>query len=280
MDRLGLIGHPVGHSMSQVMHSRVFREMEINAEYGLHDVLPEELGFFMKDAGEKFSGLNVTIPHKVEVMQYLDGLSREAELIGAVNTIKYSDGVSRGYNTDGIGFVKSLAHEGVDVAGKRILIVGAGGAARAISFQSILEGAEVTICNRRQEMQMAENLASEIREKTGRKAEALPLDRDTLKEQIPKADILAHATPVGMHPNKDSTLIPCELVREGLVVADIVYNPVETRLLREAGQAGAKIVSGVGMLVHQGAQGLRIWLGIEPPVESMYKAVLENLGSK
>jgi len=263
--------------MSKVMHEAVFRKLGVSASYELFDVESGGLKSFIEGAREGFTGLNVTIPHKVSVIDFIDELSEVAELIGAVNTVKFEDGRAFGFNTDGIGFVESLRHEGVGVCGKNVLILGAGGAARAITFQSILEGAFVSLSNREEEKQMAVDLASEACGKTGGSVLVVDMDLESLKSHLAGVDILVNATPLGMHPRTEVSVIDAGIIPEGVVVVDIVYNPVETKLLREAGARGLKTVSGVGMLVHQGAEAERIWLGIEPPLETMYKAVLTAL---
>lgn len=275
--QLGLIGHPVEHSMSPAMHNRVFDELSVPYRYGLFDVDSAGLGDFIDKIKEDMIGINVTIPHKVTAISFLDEISREAELIGAVNTIKFEGGRVLGYNTDGVGCVKALSEEGVDVKGKRILIIGAGGAARAIGFQATLDGASVSLSNRMEEKQMATNLAEDIMDKTGETIDVIDLEPEVLKARLLEFDVLVHATPVGMHPNVDGIIIPPEILPEDLVVMDIVYNPVETRLLAEAAGRGCTVVDGVGMLVNQGAASEYIWLGIEPPVEIMREAVYEQL---
>jgi shikimate dehydrogenase len=280
MKKLGLIGHPVSHSMSQVMHTAVFNELGLDASYELFDVLKEDLAEFIGKAKGEFVGLNVTIPHKVDVIEYVDELSKEAELIGAVNTLKFEGDVVRGFNTDGIGCVKSLIEEGVEVKESNVLILGAGGAARAISYQCVLEGAKVSLSNREQEKQMAVDLANEINSKTGETVIVVDMDDESLINALKDVDVLINATPVGMHPNTESVVIPTSIIPDGVAVMDIVYNPVETKLIRDLSKRGLKTVSGVGMLVHQGAQALRIWLDIEPPVDLMMQEVLKKLAAK
>ncbi len=275
MRLFGLVGHPVGHSMSPVMHNASFKHLGLPYRFSLFDVGEDELSAFISAARTEMQGLNVTIPHKVSVMACLDSVSREAELIGAVNTIQFKDGKALGFNTDGVGCVRSLRERGVEVSGSSVLVLGAGGAARAIGFQMALEGADVRIANRSRDK--AEKLAEEIASKTKRGCRALTIEEKTLARELAGIDVVVQATSVGMHPNTEDVLIPPRILRRGLVVMDIVYNPVKTRLLREAEKAGCKTIDGVGMLVHQGAASERIWLGVEAPVEVMRKAVYEKL---
>jgi len=274
---LGLVGHPVEHSMSPAMHNAVFERLGLSYKYGLFDLLEEELEGFIEKAKDEMIGVNVTIPHKVNVIPFIDKLSREAELIGAVNTLKFEDGLVLGFNTDGLGCVKALDEAGFPVKGKRVLILGAGGAARAISFQAVLEGATVSLSNREEEKQMVLDLASELNGKTQSKVRVVDMVDEVLASELSNTDVLIHATPVGMHPREDGIVIPSKLIPKEVAVMDIVYNPLETRLLREAKNRGCPTISGVGMLVHQGVECGKIWLGIDPPVDVMKKVVIQAL---
>lgn len=275
--QFGLVGHPIGHSLSQAMHGAAFDQLGLDHQYDLFDVIKEDLGLFMKNAKEKgMIGCNVTIPHKVEIIKYMDELSNEAELIGAVNTIKFGKKVM-GYNTDGIGCVRALNEAGIDLKDKRILLLGAGGAARAIGFQCTLEGASVSISNRESERYMAEDLSLELEKKLKKPCPVITMDDKTIEKELKSSDILINSTPVGMNPNVDQSVIPEKIIPKNIAVMDIVYNPIKTKLLKAAKKRGCKTVSGVGMLVHQGAESERIWLGVEPPVKLMYKVVEERL---
>ncbi len=255
---VALIGNPVEHSLSPIMHNAVFKEFGMNYVYLAFKVDREKL----KDVVNCFKALeinfNVTIPHKIEVMKYLDDISKEAELIQAVNVVKIDNGKAIGYNTDGIGALKALK---IDVKDKNVLILGAGGAARAIAFQLALNRANVYISNRT--FEKALKLSDEIRRKTGAKSFAIPLDRKILREKIKEMDIVIQATSVGMYPNINETLLYKEDFKKDLIVMDIVYNPLETRFLKEAKKAGAKTIDGLGMLIYQGIESLKIWFGIE-----------------
>jgi len=272
---LAVIGHPIGHSLSPLMHNTVFNELNINSVYLAFDIKPEDIGRFVEGAGAMgIVGINVTIPHKVGIMKHLDEISREAELIGAVNTVRFGDKI-KGYNTDGLGCVRALQESGEEIAGKNIFIIGAGGAARAIVFQCVLEGANVTITNRTEEMFMAEDLSADIKNKLNKIIPVIDFDNEAIADALNNSDILIHTTPVGMFPNVDNCIIPGEIIPPHLTVMDIVYNPVETKFLKLAAGNGCKIVPGIGMFVHQGAEALKIWFpGIEPPVDLMKKVVM------
>jgi len=270
---LGVIGHPIEHSLSPAVHRAALRELGLDYRYDKFDVKPEELENFVNDARENFLGFNVTIPHKVGIIDFLDNLSKEAELIGAVNTVKFDDNSATGFNTDGIGALRALEEAGEQVNGREVLLLGAGGAARAIAFQLAMEGAEVSICNRTREK--AEELAGDVEGKLNKEVKILDFP---LKEKSDEFDILINTTSVGMSPDTDKSPLPGELLRPALTVMEIVYNPLETKLLREARSIGCKTIDGAGMLVHQGAESLRIWLGVDAPVETMRRALLEELG--
>jgi len=280
--RFGVIGYPIKHSMSAFMHNAVFKELGLPYSYKKFEVAPEKLGEFVNGEGAKLDGFNATIPHKVALLKYMDEIDDLARLIGAVNTVKIwhekmEDGNERirkkGFNTDAIACIRVLKENGIDAKGLRVLLLGAGGAARGIAFQLALSGADLSIYNRTKER--AEELIKEIKSKTGKEIKLI--DDEKLKEEIGNSDLLINCTSVGMHPKVDEMPIPADYLHEKLVVMDIVYNPVKTKLLKTAEEKGCKTIDGVGMLVHQGAEALRIWLGIEPPIETMRKAVIENL---
>ena len=272
-----VIGDPIEHSLSPAMHNAVFKELGLNCAYAAFRIAPENLGSAIKGMGAmNFGGANVTIPHKVNVIDFLDKLSEEARIIGAVNTIKFGEKLI-GYNTDGYGALRALRSSSADPNGKNIIILGSGGAARAIAITLALKGeiASLTILGVVEEE--FRTLVDDINKGTKIRAAGKMMTDETKKEEITKADILIHCTPVGMHPKTNETLVTRDMLRKGLVVMDIVYNPLETKLLREAKKAGAKTIGGIEMFVNQGAEAERIWLGIDAPVELMRRAVLKEL---
>ncbi|MDI6810264.1 MAG: shikimate dehydrogenase [archaeon] len=266
----GVIGDPVAHSLSPVMHNAAFEELGMDAVYLAFRVSMDELGDAIRGAKSLgISGLNVTIPLKEQALLFVDA-EKVAKKIGAINTIDFSSGTAVGYNTDGIGSLKVLKETVGEIKGKNVLILGAGGAAKAISFYLDAEGAKVTVANRTKER--AVQLASKLSN-----ADAIGLDIE-LKRHIKDSDILINATSVGMHPHDNATLVNADMMHPDLVVFDIVYNPMETRLLKEATRAGVKkIINGVKMLVYQGAASFQIWTHEEPPIEVMEKAVTDAL---
>jgi len=276
----GLIGDPVEHTMSPVMHNAAFRETGIDYLYVPFRVKKEELDKAIEGMRAlNIKGLNVTIPHKVAVLQLLDKLDPLAEKIGAVNTIVNDDGVLSGYNTDATGFLQALLEREIEPKGKNVVILGAGGASRAISFILADRGAHLVILNRLLELDWAEELAKRISQIFSRKVEALELNKENLTRVLEKTDILVNATSMGMSPNIDETPVTADLLKPGLIVYDIVYNPAKTRLLREAEAAGAKTIGGVDMLVWQGALAFEKWTGRKAPVELMKEEAIKLLQS-
>ena len=271
---VGLIGHPVEHSFSPPMHNAAFKALDMDYAYVAFDVDPSDLKSAIEGAQSlNIKGFNVTIPHKIEVMQYLDELDEVAELIGAVNTIDFKN--LKGYNTDGIGAIKAI-EEVSPVKDKNIIVAGAGGASRAISFYLAKYGAgSITVLNRNEDK--AQSLAGDIL--------ASDLIDDVKSDSISKissclkdADILVNTTPLGMHPNVEGSVASSDDMHENLVVFDAVYNPHETLLLKEAAKAGAKPVYGIKMLLYQGAESFKIWTGSEPPIDVMENALKQYLG--
>ncbi len=277
----GVIGDPVEHTMSPVMHNAAFRELGLDYVYLPFRVRKEELDKAVEGMKAlNMRGLNVTIPHKVAVMPLLDELDPLAKKIGAVNTIVNDGGRLRGYNTDADGFLQALLEREIEPKGKSVVILGAGGAARAISFILAERGARLAILNRKQELDWAVELAQRISAEFKEGVDALELNEENMAGVLGEADILVNATSVGMSPDSDRTPVPAKLLRPGLVVFDIVYNSVRTRLLQEAGQVGARTIGGLEMLVWQGALAFRKWTGREAPREMMQQKAIEALGNE
>ncbi len=271
---LGLIGDPVKHTLSPYMHNAAFESLNLDYVYVPFHVKKNELKAAIKGASSlEIKGLNVTIPHKTEVMKYLDVLDGTAELIGAVNTIKFDEKI-KGYNTDGLGAVRAI-EETSTVRGKKIVILGAGGASRAISFQIILSGAgRVIIANRTLEKGFL--LKKNLVEKLDADVEAIDLG-EKLNDELKDADILINTTPIGMYPNiHQKPLVTSEMMHENLIVNDIIYNPLQTGILREAVKANAKTVTGVKMLIYQGIESFKIWTDVEPSV-NVFKEALNKV---
>jgi shikimate dehydrogenase len=273
----GVFGDPIGHSLSPAMHNAAFSALGMDSVYHAFRVKPEKLEKAILGAEAMgFGGLNLTVPLKEAALK-LGCIKPDplAEKIGAVNTIVFGkNGEIKGYNTDGLGAKQALQDAAVEIKGSKIVVAGAGGAARAITFQLVAEGAEITIINRTEEraIELAKDISATA---LSGKVEGRGLSK--LKDVLQDASVLINTTTLGMHPNTDTAIATAEDLHPGLTVFDIVYNPLETRLLREAKASGAKTVSGVLMLVYQGAEAFRLWTGIEPPVELMKKTVMEVL---
>jgi shikimate dehydrogenase len=265
MDVYGLIGNPVGHSLSPPMHEAGYETLCIDAKYVTFEP-PADEGAAAVSAAEKLgvSGLNVTIPFKQDVLDAVDP-DPLAERIGAVNTIDFTGDRPRGYNTDAVGAVRALSHHGVELSGTAV-IVGAGGAGRAVSFGLAEEGMDVQIANRT--VSKATDLADSVPNASGHGLDALP-------ELLSDADVLVNCTSVGMDENE--TPVPTETLHGDLAVLDAVYSPIETRLLTDAAEAGATTVDGAWMLLYQGIEAFERWTGEDAPVNAMNEALRAEL---
>jgi len=272
----GIIGDPVEHSLSPAMHNAAFQELHLDFVYVAFRVRKDELREAILGAKSlDIKGLNVTMPHKNAVMKYLDEIDPTARSIGAVNTILNDEGRLRGYDTDGIGALKALKENGISLDGKKLLLLGAGGAGKAIAFHAAQEVEELKILNRT--AQKAKDLAEVLRKNFGKKIGGNSLSAKTIKKELEDADIVVNATSVGMYPTDDQSLIDPSWLRPNLCVMDIVYNPIETKLAKDARFVGAKVVSGVEMLVHQGAASFEIWTNRPAPIKVMKQTILNKL---
>ena len=275
----GVIGDPIEHTMSPAMHNTAFEKLGLDYIYVPFRVRAEELASAIEGIRAlNIRGMNVTIPHKVSVIPLLDKLDPLAEKIGAVNTIANYDGMLTGYNTDATGFLQALLEHGIEPGGKNMVILGAGGASRAISFILAERGAHLVILNRKLELDWAEELAKSISQTFNRETKALEHNEENLSVSLEKAYILVNATSVGMSPDTDGTPVPTRLLQPGLTVFDIVYNPLKTRLLREAEEAGSQTISGINMLAWQGALAFETWTNCKAPIELMRQKAIEALG--
>ena len=271
---VGLIGHPVEHSFSPPMHNAAFDALGLNYAYVAFDVNPNDLQSAIEGATSlNIKGFNVTIPHKIEVIRHLDELDEVAGLIGAVNTIDFKN--LKGYNTDGIGAIKAI-EEVTKVKGKNVVVAGAGGASRAISFYLAKFGAaSITILNRN--VEKAQSLARDV-SKSDLIDEVKSDSISQITSHLSDADILVDTTPLGMDPHiDDEPIAKADAMHDDLVVFDAVYNPNETVLIKEAIKAGAKPVYGIKMLLYQGAESFEIWTGKKAPIDVMEKALRETL---
>ena len=269
---IGLIATPIRHSSSPRMHNEAFAKLGLDYAYLAFEVGNEELEDTIKGfRAMKVRGSNVSMPNKTVVHKYLDKLSDAAQMCGAVNTIVNDNGVLTGHITDGIGYMSGLKDAGIDIIGKKMTIVGAGGAATAIQVQAALDGVkEISIFNRKDEFyERAQKTVKDINEKTNCKATLYDLeDLDKLKEEIASSYIFTNATGMGMKPLEGQTYIPDKsFLREDLIVTDVVYAPAETALLKMAKEVGCKTLNGFPMMLFQGAAAFKLWTNQDMPIE-------------
>jgi shikimate dehydrogenase len=272
----GIIGDPVEHSMSPAMQNAAFAAEGIDWVYVAFRVDRELLSAAV--AGVRALGLrgvNVTVPHKVDIMSFLDSIDPVAQRIGAVNAIVNDSGRLRGYNTDAAGFVHALETGGVDVAGRRVIVLGAGGGARAVAYSLADLGAVPVIVNRTPER--AESLARDVSRDTGVDASWSALTPGAVDDLAGSAALIVNTTSVGMSPHVSESPCPSSAMRRDLAVCDIVYNPLQTALMRDAEAIGAPTISGTEMLIGQGARAFELWTGLRAPVDVMRQAVLAEL---
>jgi shikimate dehydrogenase len=266
MNVYGLIGNPVGHSLSPSMHEAGYEALGIDARYVTLEPAPDDVGAAIEGATALgVAGLNVTIPFKQDVLDHVEPDDLAAR-IGAVNTVDFSGDRPTGHNTDAAGVLRAFERHDVDVAGRQAVVVGAGGAGRAAAFALADAGADVSIANRT--VDNAHDLADDVPGATGH-------GLDALGELLADADVLVNATSVGMQ--EDATPVPAEALHGDLAVLDAVYRPLETRLLRDAAAAGATSIDGAWMLLFQGVESFERWTGEDAPVDEMNRALRDML---
>lgn len=274
-----VIGDPVEHSLSPLIHNAAFEALGLDYAYVAFHVKRGQVGDAIRGARALgLRGLSVTIPHKVDVIPHLDAIDPVAEGVGSVNTVVREDGRLVGHSSDGAGAIRALEEAGAHPAGRRVLLLGSGGAARAIAFALSTLAPPPRVHVLGIERPELERLALDLRARTRLEPSIDDLGRASLASAMAEAEIVIHATPVGMAPESGESLVPADLFRRGQVVFDVVYTPLETRLLREARAAGALAVAGLGMFVHQAAVQFELWTGERAPAELMRRVVLEALG--
>lgn len=268
----GLLGSPVAHSISPMMHNESFRQLGLDYVYLCFDVGTEGLKTAvegLKTLGVR--GFNCTMPDKNLMCELADKLSPAAKMIGAVNTVLNEDGVLTGYNTDGMGYMQAVKDAGYDIIGKKMTLLGAGGAATAVCVQAALDGVkEINVFSiRDQFFERAQKMVDAVNKETKCKVSLYDFeDESVLKKSIEDSDILTNGTSVGMAPNTEACIIKdSSFLHEGLIVSDVIYNPRETKLLQMAKEKGCHTFNGLYMLLYQGAEAFKIWTGKEMPVE-------------
>ncbi len=263
--KLAVIGDPIGHSLSPLIHTTVLDTLGTEYEYEKIRVSAEELeNFMMSDKAKSLDGFNVTMPHKENIIKFMDDIDEEAKRCGAVNTVKVKNGRFFGYNTDGNGYIRSLAEMGLDLKGKRVTVLGAGGAASTVMLKAASVGAaKISVLNRT--IGTAQEAADAVFAKTGVKTEVFSLDGGNLRECCGDCDVLINGTPLGMTgvdaDFEDLSFL--EEINKGGAVSDLIYNPPKTALLKEAERLGLRTINGLGMLIYQGIAADEIYLGRE-----------------
>jgi shikimate dehydrogenase len=258
------------------MHNAAFKALDLDFLYVAFNVK----SYNLKEAVDGIKklgirGFNVTIPHKMEIIKYLDEVDDNAHDIGAVNTVVIRHDKLFGYNTDGSGAIKALIDENADPKDKKVVLLGAGGAARTIAFYIAPLSERLLIINRTESR--AKKLSSILKKKSNSRVTGLGFSQKNISRALQDADMLINATPVGMYPYSNETLVDSSMLRSDMVVFDLVYNPMITKLLRETKKAGARPINGVSMLVYQGAEAFEMWTEKTPPIDLMFKIVTERL---
>ncbi len=279
---LGIIGYPIAHSISPIFQQAALDHCGIDATYQAYEVAPDDVGQFVNGLRRDGAwGINVTVPHKEAVIPHLDEVDDWATAAGAVNTIVNRDGRLTGHNTDGLGFLRALQDEGGFVPeGSRVLILGAGGAARGVVLAlSRAKVATLIIANRT--LERAQRLA-DLAHSADTEGIAIPLDGKDLTEAAGAADLIVNCTTIGMShgPDEAGSPLPSESITSTVLVNDLVYNPLETPLLKAAAQAGATCLGGILMLVYQGAASFEMWTGRDAPVAVMLEAATKAMASR
>jgi shikimate dehydrogenase len=276
-----VLGHPVGHSLSPAMHNAALTQLGWDGVYVAFDVAPDGLADAVSGLQALgVAGVNCTIPHKEALIPLMDELSEEAAFIGAVNTILFRDGRRIGHNTDAPGFLAALRAAGAEPDGKQVVVLGAGGSARAVVVALAGAGAKVTLANRT--LERAEELAAELNAKIHADCvQAVALNETALAPIVTEAAIVVNTTSVGMSPHVEAMPeVPVDRLRPDAFVYDLIYNPLETRLLREARRRGVGGSNGAGMLARQGALALELWTGESAPAELMEQVILDALARR
>ena len=273
-----VIGNPVGHTLSPAIHNAAFQALGLDFVYVACQVEDVKGALAGMRALGNFRGMSVTIPHKTEVMKYVDDIAEVDRNIGSINTIIRDEGGKlSGFSTDGPGALKALSDAGVGIDGKNILMLGAGGATRAIAFTLAWQGKPQQLSILDIDTQLLQGLSADLNAKTNTPVRAELFTEDSLAMAMAEAEIVIHCTPVGMYPKVDASLVPPALFRPGQVVFDVVYTPLETKLLADAKARGGQTISGIEMFVNQAVLQFERFTGTDAPIEVMRKVVLEHL---
>lgn len=269
--KFAVIGHPIGHTMSPFIHTRLFALSGIDAEYTKLDIAPENLAQEYQKTLLKLDGYNITIPHKQNIIPLIDEIDSKAKMYGSVNTVANRDGIAKGYTTDPDGFLKALDASGIVLSG-RVVILGCGGVARTMAYEVALKNLPVLFAVRIEDVKIAESLCEEIKNTiSGAKAEYC-----TIPQLEGDIDVLVNATPIGMFPSVEAQPVSDEIINKSANVFDAVYNPLETVLIKKAKANGANAVGGMSMLVWQAVVSHEHWDGSTYAVEDINKLCLDS----
>ncbi len=274
-----VIGNPVAHSLSPAIHNAAFQELGLDFVYLAFQVEDLQSALAGMRALNNFRGMSVTIPHKIEAMNYVDEIAEVDRSIGSINTIINENGKLIGLGTDGLGALKAFVDAGVSLAGKHVLMLGAGGVARAIAFTLAQSARPSKLSLLDINEGLLQGLSADLRAGTEVGIEAEMLTDDSVARAMAHADVIINCTSIGMHPHEGVSLVPAELFRDGQVVFDVVYTPLETKLLADAKSRGLVAISGIEMFINQAALQFQYFTGKEAPVAVMRRVLLENLTS-
>ncbi len=274
-----VIGNPIAHSLSPAIHNAGYAELGLDFVYVACRVTDVESALKGMRALDNFRGMSITIPHKIEAMDHVDEIPAVDRSIGSINTVVHDGDQLLGLGTDGPGALKALRDAKVDLGGKSVLMLGAGGAARAIAFTLARKSGISSLQLLDVQEEMLSGLTGDLREGTQLTVNSTLFSDDALASAMEASDVIIHCTPVGMHPKEGISLIPPDLFRKGQTVFDIVYTPLETRLLSDAGSKGLQTISGVEMFVNQAVLQFEQFTGVPAPEAVMHRIVMEQLSS-
>jgi len=273
-----VIGNPIGHSMSPAIHNAALDFLNLDYVYVAFKVEDVKNALSGMKALTNFRGLSVTIPHKMEIIKYVDEINDLDRSIGSINTVISENGKLIGMGTDGPAALKALVDAGVVLHGKNVVMVGSGGVARAIAFTLAQKGGVGKISLLDIDQNMLRGLALDLKSGTNADIESFISNDASIANVMSYADIIVNCTPVGMHPHEGVSIVPAELFRDGQAVFDVVYNPIETKLLSDAKSRGLIAVSGVDMFINQAAMQFEHFTGVKAPIEEMRRVLMEKLG--
>ncbi|MBK5133119.1 shikimate dehydrogenase [Candidatus Bathyarchaeota archaeon] len=275
----GVIGNPIQHTLSPTIQNAAFNHLNLDFIFLAFKVRPAELEMAIQGMRSlDIHGLNVTMPHKNKVINYLDEIDSTVESLNSANTIVNKKGRLLGFSTDGIGAVKALQENGVDLSSSKVVLLGAGGAGRAIAFSIADKVKDLIVLNR--DIKKVKNLELDLKLKFDKNIHYETLSQDSIQKNLRSSDLLINATNVGMGPNSKLSIVDPKLLKSDLTVMDIVYNPLETKLLSDAKIVGAKTINGLEMLIYQGAASFELWTGRKAPIEIMKLATLKQISNK